>query len=61
MLDFSENRLYDYESAARLERKSFFVAGKAKAKRLGAEGGKAAQIIILFVENHSEKILVFRS
>jgi len=26
-------------SAPRLERKSFFVAGKAKAKRLGAEDG----------------------
>jgi len=33
------------ESAARLEWKSFFVAGKAKAKRLGTEGGKAAQKI----------------
>ena len=29
----------DVESAARLEWKSFFVAGKAKAKRLGTEGG----------------------
>jgi len=28
--------------AARLERKSFFVAGKAMEKRLGAEDGKAA-------------------
>ncbi|WDF46716.1 hypothetical protein PQ459_17680 [Chryseobacterium sp. KACC 21268] len=28
-----------WRSAPRLERKSFFVAGKAKAKRLGAEGG----------------------
>ena len=27
------------ESAARLERKSFFVVGKAKAKRLGVEDG----------------------
>jgi len=32
--------------AARLEWKSFFAAGKAKAKRLGTEGGIAAQIII---------------
>ncbi|WP_228412600.1 hypothetical protein [Chryseobacterium sp. SC28] len=32
--------------AARLEWKFFFVAGKAWAKRLGTEGGKAAQIII---------------
>jgi len=31
--------------AARLERSSFFVAGKAKAKIAGVEGGKAAQNI----------------
>ena len=31
----------DVESAARLEWKSFFVAGKALAKRLGAEGGNS--------------------
>jgi len=32
-------------SAARLERSSFFEAGKAKAKIAGVEGGRAAQKI----------------
>ena len=47
MLDFSENRLYDYESAARLERKSFFVAGKAKAKKIGSGRRKSCHKKIL--------------
>jgi len=32
-----------WNPAAQLERSSFFVAGKAKAKIAGVEGGKAAQ------------------
>ena len=52
--------VWKIESAARLEWKSFFVAGKAKAKRLGAEGGIAAQIKILLIKNHGEKILIIR-
>ena len=47
------------EAAARLEWKSFFVAGNAKAKRLGTEGGKAAPINIKKIKTKKSRKLLF--